>query len=352
MQSLIGRSTIVLLLSAGALLNQARGQSDITKLVSHVRSSVVTVIAFNADGKQVAQGTGFFISSNGTLITNHHVLAGSHRASIKTKQGKIYAIAETIAEDIDSDLVAVRADVQGHAVQPLRISSAPVASGQRVLVIGSPLGLEETVSEGIVSAVRQVKGMGRIIQITAPVSPGSSGSPVINTRGDVIGVATLNLTGGQNLNFAIPSERVVALVSRNSTVSRARNGSRTIRRGRGKAVVAKRKGEVDDPKLKKILTEILEEERKSIPVLEDRIAKNPKDIEAYVNLGRAYSNTQHYKKAVDIYERAIVIAPDNESFRAGLCDVYSQVEQFFRPFPSQRRWSPFRPSASGTACKR
>ena len=80
-------------------------------------------------------------------------------------------------------------------------------------MIGNPFGLEGSVSNGIVSAVRDIPTFGRIIQITAPISPGSSGSPVVNMQGQVIGVATLQITGGQSVNFAIPSERISQLQS-------------------------------------------------------------------------------------------------------------------------------------------
>src|SRR5207248_4620099 len=79
--------------------------------------------------------------------------------------------------------------------------------GESIVVIGNPFGLEGSVTNGIVSAVRDIPGFGRIIQITAPISPGSSGSPVVNMQGQVIGVATLQITGGQSVNFAIPSDR-------------------------------------------------------------------------------------------------------------------------------------------------
>jgi serine protease Do len=132
----------------------ARSQRDLSALVNQLKSSVVTVIGFNGDGKPVAQGTGFFVGTDGTLITNHHVLAEAQKASIKTRSGRVYDIVETLAEDADGDLIAVRANIKGLVVQPLRISTAPVLPGQRIVVIGSPFGLDQTVSEGIVSAVR------------------------------------------------------------------------------------------------------------------------------------------------------------------------------------------------------
>src|SRR5207244_5317013 len=100
-------------------------------------------------------------------------------------------------------------------MHPLSRDHSSPQEGGLVVVIGKPFGLAGSVTNGIVSAVRDIPGFGRIIQITAPISPGSSGSPVVNMQGQVIGVATLQITGGQSVNFAIPSERIAQL-DRNS----------------------------------------------------------------------------------------------------------------------------------------
>jgi tetratricopeptide (TPR) repeat protein len=94
---------------------------------------------------------------------------------------------------------------------PLHVAATLPDVGERVFVIGTPLGYGQTVSDGIVSAVRNIEPYGQVIQITAPISPGSSGSPVFNMRGEVIGVAISQVVDGQNLNFAIPAERIQSL---------------------------------------------------------------------------------------------------------------------------------------------
>jgi hypothetical protein len=104
-------------------------------------------------------------------------------------------------------------DVFSQFIYPLSLSKTVPEVGERIIVYGSPLGLENTVSDGIVSAIRDIPEFGKIIQITAPISPGSSGSPVLNMKGEVIGVASFQMIDGQNLNFAIPSERVARLNS-------------------------------------------------------------------------------------------------------------------------------------------
>ena len=109
------------------------------------------------------------------------------------------------------DLALLRVEAPAGHVRPLSLDRTSPQEGESVVVIGNPLGLEGSVSNGIVSAVRDIPTFGRIIQITAAISPGSSGSPVVNMLGQVIGVATLQVTGGQSVNFAIPSERISQL---------------------------------------------------------------------------------------------------------------------------------------------
>jgi hypothetical protein len=99
------------------------------------------------------------------------------------------------------------------------LANSSPREGDKIIVVGNPLGLEGSISDGIVSAFRTTRDLGKLIQITAPISPGSIGSPVINTNGEVIGVATLNLEGGQNLNFAISSERLISLWKNIVTIS-------------------------------------------------------------------------------------------------------------------------------------
>jgi len=156
-------------------------------------------------------GSGFFISQDGDIITNYHVLQGAGSAEVKTLDGKTYPITHIVAVDEQSDIIRLSVDIPSQYVQPLPLSTTIPEVGERIIVYGSPMGLEKTVSDGIISAIREVPGYGKLIQITAPISPGSSGSPVLNMKGEVIGIATFQMVEGQNLNFAIPNERIVRL---------------------------------------------------------------------------------------------------------------------------------------------
>src|SRR4029078_5182028 len=125
----------------------------------------------------------------------------------------VYPVRGVLAVDAGGDIAVLKIDSPSTFVRPLPVVKRSPQEGESVVVIGIPLDLEGSVTNGIVSAVRDIPTFGRIIQITAPISPGSSGSPVVNMQGQIIGVATLQITGGQSVNFAIPSERIAQLQS-------------------------------------------------------------------------------------------------------------------------------------------
>src|SRR5258705_12658439 len=153
-------------------------------------------------------GSGFFLHP-GQVVTNLHVIRGAVRAEIKTLdgKGKIYPVAGTVAIDEEGDLALLSVDMPADRARSSELAAELPDEGARIFVIGNPLKLEGSVSDGIVSAVREVPNVGRIIQITAPISHGNSGSPVFNLLGQVIGGVTVKVTNGQNINLAIAAAR-------------------------------------------------------------------------------------------------------------------------------------------------
>lgn len=202
---------LFVLLSSVVLTWQVLSQESLPALAKKVRSAVVTVIAYNEKGMVLQTGSGFFINKQGHLVTNLHVLQGASEAEVKTQEGRNYPVKTVLAEDKMGDLVTFSIDPHNSEVASLNISNVNPEVGEHIVVVGSPLGLAQTVSEGIVSAVREIQGFGKILQITAAISPGSSGSPVVNPKGEVVGIAALQMLEGQNLNFAIPGERILRL---------------------------------------------------------------------------------------------------------------------------------------------
>jgi tetratricopeptide (TPR) repeat protein len=188
----------------------ATAQDFLPELVKRIKPSAVAIETFDARGNTVSRGSGFFVASD-KIITNRHVIEKSSRAEIHLANGKKFPVKGVLAIDGEGDLALLAVDVPPAMANPLPIIQRVPLEGESIVVIGNPYGLEGSVSNGIVSAVREISGYGKIIQITAPISPGSSGSPVVNMGGQVIGIATLQAAEGQSLNFAVPSERIAQL---------------------------------------------------------------------------------------------------------------------------------------------
>lgn len=185
------------------------------EIASRISRSLVLVVAQDNEGEPIARGSGFFFDVrgpgrlhlppgvlfvDGDIVTSLHIFKQASRGYVKTLgEGLTYQITEIVGIDLEHDICVFRA--AGASMQPLTLGTETrVAVGDDVYVGGNPRGLEATISKGIVSAIRTEQGL---IQIDAAISSGSSGGPVVNTRGEVIGIISSSLTNGQNLNFAI-----------------------------------------------------------------------------------------------------------------------------------------------------
>jgi S1-C subfamily serine protease len=189
-------------------------------------AAVLTIIASNRAGTAVSQGSGFIISSDGLAGSNYHVIKGSTEAIAECCSGRVFEIHSVEGADLEKDLVVFQLYERGSADKPQNLpyvtlgSSKDVSVGDKVIAVGSPQGLENTISDGILSAVREYKSI-RYLQITAPISPGSSGGPVLNENGKMVGIATFQFEKGQNLNFAVDAEHIRPLLDQHFGVSLA-----------------------------------------------------------------------------------------------------------------------------------
>jgi len=199
---MIIRKLAIIIIAVFVLRGLAFGELTISKIAKRYSPSVVTIVALDENDQPLSLGSGFFINKTGDIATNHHVLEGSVKAIIKTLDGQKGKVIEIIKDDPKLDLLIARTSIENTASLPFGDSDA-VIIGEDIIAIGNPAGLEGTVSKGIISGIRKTEGI-KFIQITAPISPGSSGGPVFNLSGKVIGVATAYLDLGQNLNFAMP----------------------------------------------------------------------------------------------------------------------------------------------------
>jgi len=156
-------------------------------------------------------GSGFIAGKDGRIATSLHVIASGGPISVVLSDSREIKDLEVMATDDVHDLAVLRA--RGVSAPPLPLGrSDSVRAGERVVAIGHPLGLDHTVSDGLVSAIRKLSPELSLLQISAPISPGSSGGPLLNDRGEVVGVTTLMLVRGQNLNFGIPIDAVKPLL--------------------------------------------------------------------------------------------------------------------------------------------
>jgi tetratricopeptide (TPR) repeat protein len=179
--------------------------------LAHDASPAVMVLHIkDSTGKEIAVGTGFVISPDGLLLTARHVIKSAAAAEAQASDRGIFRVVGLCGSDEANDLALLKLDASNLKCLELAATGG-VHAGEKVVVIGSPLGLDGTVTDGIVSAVRDETGTGKRLQITAAISHGSSGSPVLNSEGKVIGIASFYLKDSQALNFAIPADLAARL---------------------------------------------------------------------------------------------------------------------------------------------
>ena len=174
--------------------------------------ATVLLVMVDANGEVLSAGSGFFVQAN-QIATNFHVIDGSTGGEAKpVGRNVVYSVERISAVDEKHDLAILQ--VSAPAIEPLSLGdSDSVAVGETIYVTGNPLGvLEGTFSDGIISAIRELNAK-TLFQVTAPIAEGNSGGPVLNAEGEVIGVSIGTIPAGQNLNFAIPSIYLKALIN-------------------------------------------------------------------------------------------------------------------------------------------
>ncbi|MGB6878239.1 MAG: trypsin-like peptidase domain-containing protein, partial [Candidatus Acidiferrales bacterium] len=184
------------------------------QLAQNTFPSVVMIVTSDANGQPLALGSGFSVG-DAVIATNMHVIEGASAARIKViGRPETYTVGGVIGTDPTADLALLK--VNGLNAPPLQLGdSKQAAVGDQVFAVGNPEGLEGTFSEGIVSGIRTVDA-DTLLQITAPISPGSSGGPVIDSNGKVLGIAVATFKEGQNLNFAVPVSYLKALLAQDA----------------------------------------------------------------------------------------------------------------------------------------
>ena len=282
------------------------------------------------NGKTLGIGSGFFVKPN-LIATNYHVIEGAAKGTAKLV-GKYttYNIEGVTATDKTNDLALLK--VTAYGIKPLSLGDSDVVRiGETVYVAGNPKGLEGTFSDGIISS-RRDKNTKERLQMTAPISPGSSGGPVLNRKGEVIGIsfAGHQALDAQNLNFAIPSKYLKTLLIRSSTSRPLGQSNVSISAetyllwGYAKyktgdyvgAIADYTKAIMSKPDLVEAyynrgLAKVnLGQHSAAIADYDTAISRRPNKVDAYVNRGVAKDNLGRHFAAISDFDIAIRLEPD------------------------------------------
>jgi hypothetical protein len=330
------------------------------------QEAIGIVIAMDKKDKPIAQGSGFFCTSDGAFATNIHVIRGAESVIIKLQNGAIFIVNEFISYDETADIVILK--VNGKNLPHLELgNSYELEAGEEVFAIGSPRGLENSISSGIVSAIRKTEEKdSRFIQTTAEVSPGSSGGPLFNKEGKVVGVTTFIVGQGEALTFAVPIEYVKNIMSQQKSgglsketgvennegyyyfagiVARDAENYEEAEKYFKKAIALNERFDKPYYELADIYYKQKRfEEQKSI--FEKLVGLRPMDAQVHHNYALALESTDEEIEAIREYKTALKFEPDNQDalFNIGFLYIlhgnYSEAEQIIQSLKSVNvRWA-------------
>jgi serine protease Do len=192
------------------MVSSAAAREPSEDVINHVKGAVVIITTYDRNGKALLQGSGFFVASN-QLVTAWHVVKTAHHALIKTVNGKTFPIHGVVAVNEQSDLALLETGGESSGCATLAIAETTPGEGDEVIVVSNPKGASWKVTKGTTEASWDFQGVGEVMSITAKLAPGSSGGPVVNRLGRVVGVAAMHAGSAGNLNFAVPAVLIKSL---------------------------------------------------------------------------------------------------------------------------------------------
>lgn len=273
--------------------------------------SVVLVVGQKGKQKSITIGSGFWISSN-RVVTNHHVIRGIKNLFIKQVGKKqLIKVKKVVIADSQKDLAVL--EVEGNIGRELKLSETSVAIGEDIYVIGNPEGLEGTLSQGIISQLRKIDGK-QFLQITAPVSPGSSGGPVLNKNGEVVGVVVGSMSKGQNLNFAISVTELKKVIVVEDIFLRDIDNQLLE-----KPILTQDKisNWIEPDRSPKVLDEINQAKKKR--------DSDPNDLNSILDLAETYKKNHWFDEAIQLLQEELKKRLESAEINYELGEVYQSI---------------------------
>lgn len=340
-----------------AMQAQAKTASEVFEAVS---PSVVVIKTYDVKGKDTGLGSGVALA-DGLIVTNCHVIKSA--TSMKVEYQKKEYPASPRQTDWDRDVCTL--SVNGlHAPSAVLGTTNRLKVGQQVYAVGTPQGLALTLSNGIVSSLRPVDG-GQYLQITAPISPGSSGGGLFDDEGRLIGLPTFYLTEGQQLNFAVPVEWIKELPKRHRVASNSKKTAQGISAPKASpptttdwlnkafALFGNRdwlglqdhvlrwvKAEPGNDTARLYLGLAYEQSNqpaKAIDAYMQAVRINQKFAEAWNNLGSVYMVSSQPAKAIDAYMQAVRANPNLAASWSNMGIPYADLGQFTKAIEAYRQ---------------
>ncbi len=288
--------------------------ADAKKIFKENTNAVVVVVTYDSKGNPIRQGSGFIVRADGAIVTNYHVISNAKDIKVKIEE-KVLNVEGLILVDKERDIVILK--VKGENLQKVKLGDFEKTNiGEKIYVISSPQGLENTISDGILSGIREITHERNVLQITAPISSGSSGGPVFNENGEVIGVATFILEESQNLNFAMPVNFIKDKIDT-------------------KKVIALRDSEIEDYEktveywfYRGVKYGDSGRHKDAIEAYKQAIKINPDNSVIHYNLGITYGELGRYKDAIEAFKQAIRIKPDYAEIHYNLGVSYFMLSRY------------------------
>jgi tetratricopeptide (TPR) repeat protein len=304
----------------------SQGDLPAEKIYDLVNNSVVVILAYDGAGNQY-QGSGIVINKEGYVVTNYHVCKDANKYEVNHYK-KEFKNIEIVRQDPEKDILILK--VKDNPLPCIKMgSSEDLKPGQRVYAIGSPEGFENSISEGIVSGVRYDSSGNEVIQMTTPITDGSSGGAVVNSKGELVGMSMSGQHEG-NIYFAVPVEDIMKLLDPNYVANKEKENKTEqeqvnyFSKGKDASILEKYEEAIfyfskylennlndNDAYFYRAYARMkLKEYKLAITDFTKAIGSGSENYEAYFFRGNAYYYLNDYTNALTDYSSAINLAPE------------------------------------------